>query len=130
MPVSSECTLFGLPLRVKSGSFDLNNALNETTDPKNQYSVRSSMDLPHNVELDAGFRWVDRLPAHDVATLVYVPSYGELDVRLAWRPTDSLELSVTGQNLLRERHLEYVIASPNPREEILRGVYGRIACRL
>jgi iron complex outermembrane receptor protein len=115
-------------LRVKSGSFDLNNALNETTDPKNQYSVRSSMDLPHNVELDAGFRWVDRLPAHDVATLVYVPSYGELDVRLAWRPTDSLEFSVTGQNLLHDSHQEFGLPGPS-QEEIERNVFARIVWR-
>ena len=28
-----------------------------------------------------------------------VPSYDELDVRLAWRPIPPLELSVVGQNL-------------------------------
>jgi iron complex outermembrane receptor protein len=43
-------------LRVKSGEFDFNNALNETADPKHQFSVRSSMNLPHNIEFDAGLR--------------------------------------------------------------------------
>jgi iron complex outermembrane recepter protein len=40
-------------IRVKPGQFDFNNALNETSDPEQQLSVRSSLDLGSNVELDA-----------------------------------------------------------------------------
>ena len=48
-------------LHVKPGQVDINNALNETADPQQQFSLRSSMDLPQHVELDAGLRWVDTL---------------------------------------------------------------------
>jgi len=55
-----------------------------------------------------------------------VDSYIELNMRLAWRPTDTLELSLAGQNLLDDRHLEFIPSAPSARE-IERGFYGKIA---
>src|SRR5690606_31640848 len=39
-------TLLREDIDVKSGKIDLNNGLNETADPKHQFSLRSSWDLP------------------------------------------------------------------------------------
>ena len=114
---------------VKSGRTDFNNALNETADPQHQFSIRSAMDLPQHIELDAGLRWVDSFRFNNNGTPATVPDYFELDVRLSWHPTKNLEFSVVGQNLLQNHHLEYVIASPNPREEIQRSVYVKAAWR-
>lgn len=116
-------------IRVSPGRTDFNNALNETADPQHQFSLRSSMDLPHNFELDAALRWVDSFHFNNNAVSDTVPAYFELDVRLGWHPTKNLEFSVVGQNLLHGQHLEYVIASPNPREEIVRSVYGKVTWR-
>lgn len=114
---------------VKPGQTDLNNALNETADPKNQVFFRSSMDLPGNFELDPDFRWVDSLTYNYNAGFAgVVPSYAELDVRLGWHPIKDIEISVTGQNLLHDYHLEYATGS-GPFEEIQRSVYGKLACR-
>ncbi len=113
---------------VKPGQTDLNNALNETADPKNQVFVRSSMDLPGDLELDPAFRWVDSLTYnYNAGVPGVVPSYAELDLRLAWHPIKDIEISVTGQNLLHDYHLEY--AAGGPFEEIQRSVYGKLACR-
>ena len=49
-------------------------------------------------------RYVGVLGAFDV------PAYVELDARLAWRPRQNLELSLTGQNLIHRRHLEFAPA--------------------
>jgi iron complex outermembrane recepter protein len=114
-------------VHVKPGRTDFNNALNETADPQQQFTLRSSMDLPQNLELDAALRWVDSFRFNNSGAPATVPDYFELDVRLSWRPIKNLELSIVGQNLLHDHHLEYVIASPNPREEIVRGIYGKIA---
>jgi iron complex outermembrane receptor protein len=113
-------------IRVKPGKFDINNGLNETADPQQQFSIRSSMDLPQNINFDTGLRWVDRLENNNGAKVGTVPSYFELDARLAWRPVKSLELSVVGQNLLHDHHPEYGFPSPS-REEIARSVYGKIS---
>jgi len=113
-------------LRVKSGQTDINNGLNETSDPQQQFSIRSSMNLPKNVELDAGLRWVDTLHNNSGATQGTVPSYFELDVHIGWHVTKNLEISLVGQNLLHDQHAEYGFPSPT-REEIQRSVYGKVA---
>ena len=113
-------------IRVKPGQMDLNNGLDETCDPKHQFSIRSSMDLFKNVELDAGLRWVDTLHNNNGPVVGTVPSYFELDIRLSWHPTERLEFSVVGQNLLHSQHPEYGFPSPT-REEIVRSVYGKVA---
>ncbi|MBW8782195.1 MAG: TonB-dependent receptor [Verrucomicrobia bacterium] len=112
-------------LHVKPGQLDINNALNETADPKNQFSIRSSLDLPHRIEFDTALRWVDALHENNSGTIAKVPPYFELDVRLAWHPTDQLELSLVGQNLLHDHHPEYGIPGP-AREEVARSVYAKV----
>jgi len=67
-------------------------------DPEYQVLVRSQHDLTDTVELDVRLRAVDDLAAVD--------GYVEADVRLGWRLTDQLELSVTGRNLLEDRRVE------------------------
>jgi iron complex outermembrane recepter protein len=112
-------------IHVKPGETDFTNGLNETADPKNQVSLRSSMDLPQNIEFDTGLRWVDELRTNNGSTAGYVPSYFELDARLAWHPTKNLEISVVGQNLLHEYHVEYGFPG-STQEAIQRTVYGKI----
>ena len=87
------------------------------------------MDLPKNLELDGSAHWVSPLRFNTSGRPGRVPSYSEVDARLAWHAAENLELSVTGQNLLHPHHLEYVISGSNPREEIGRSVYGKIAVR-
>ena len=91
-------------------------------DPRNQFSLRSSIDLPHDVEFDVWLRYVDRL--EDFAK---VDAYVDLDVRLAWRPKPNLELSIVGQNLLDDRHPEFTpTIIPTQKTETQRSVYGKI----
>ncbi len=111
-------------LRVKSGQTDLFGGLNETSDPEHQASLGSSWDVSRRVSFDMNLRWVDTLPT----TNGVVPSYAELDARLAWQLSERLELSVVGQNLLHNHHPEFGIAIPR-REEIQRSVYGKAAWR-
>ena len=117
-------TLLEEHLRVKPGQYDLNDAMNETADPKHQFSVRSSLNLPARTELDAALRWVDTLRD----TTGTVPSYFELDMRLAWHVWERFELSIAGQNLLHDHHPEYGVPDPT-RVEIQRSIYGKLAWR-
>jgi iron complex outermembrane receptor protein len=116
-------------IHVKSGRRDFNNALNETADPEHQFSIRSSMDLPQKIELDAALRWVDSFRFNNNRVPAMVPNYFEVDVRLGWHPHKNLELSIVGQNILHDHHLEYVISGSNSREEIVRSVYGKATWR-
>jgi iron complex outermembrane receptor protein len=53
-----------------------------------------------------------------------VPAYEELDLRLGWRPVSAVELSVSGQNLLHEYHVEFGTGAA--RRAIKRGVFARV----
>jgi iron complex outermembrane receptor protein len=116
-------------IRVRPGAVDATGATNETADPQQQVALRSSMDLPRNVTLDAALRWVDSLrinngPAGGPVVAI-VPGYFALDSAIAWHATGSLELSLVGRNLLHAYHTEYGFPSPT-REQIGRSVFGRI----
>jgi iron complex outermembrane receptor protein len=115
-------------LHVKPGEIDINHALNETADPEKQFSLRSSLDLPQHVELDAGLRWVDTLYINNGGVLATVPSYADMDVRVGWHPTQRLDFSIVGQNLLHDHHPEFGVPDPS-REEIVRSVLGKVTWR-
>jgi iron complex outermembrane receptor protein len=113
-------------LRLKPGQSDINDALNETADPEHQFALRSSLDLAQHLKLDPQLRWVDSLHINSGPTIGVVPSYWELNTRLAWQASRHLELSVTGQNLLHAHHPEYGFPEP-ARVEIERNVYVKVA---
>jgi iron complex outermembrane receptor protein len=115
-------------LRVKPGAYDLDNALNETADPRHQVSLRSSVNLPMRTEFDADLRWVDELHTNNGPTPGTVPAYFELNTRVAWQASEQLELSVVGQNLLHNHHPEYGFPVPTS-VDIDRSVYAKVAWR-
>ncbi len=115
---------------VAPGQVDLSNGLAETADPPHQVFLRSSMDLPGKSELDAAFRWIDTVHNANLgaASTQVVPSYAELDIRLGWHAAPSVEVSVVGQNLLQNEHVEGGVPGPT-QEEIARSVYGKLTCQ-
>ena len=77
---------------------DISGLVSIGDDPEHQLLVRSQHDLTDALELDVRLRAVDDLASVD--------GYVEADVRLGWRLTDQLELSLAGQNLLEDRRIE------------------------
>ncbi len=116
-------------LHVKNGQFDLSDAQNEVADPAQRIDLRSSLDLPHQVEFDTNLRWIDSRKINNGPTIGIVPSYGEMDLRLGWKPMDRLELTVVGQNLLHDQHAEYGYPGPT-QPQIVRAVYAELRWRL
>jgi iron complex outermembrane receptor protein len=114
-------------LHVRRGQFDLNNARNETADPRHQVALRSSMSLAAHLQLDASLRWVDTLQFQNGLGAGELPSYFELDTRIGW-VLKQVELALVGQNLLHARHPEYGFPDPT-RTQIQRSVYGKISWR-
>lgn len=100
-------------LHFKPGSSRLLGKAQAGNDPRQQFQIRSSMDLADNIALDVGLRRVGRLP--DPATR----AYAELDARLAWTPMAGLELAIAGANLLHARHPEYAPAAEVRRSVML-----------
>lgn len=92
-------------LTVDAGGFQpvsYGNPLSAGASPRGQLSVRSWWNVTDNVDLDVWLRHVDQLRAGPV------DAYTDLDVRIAWRPTVHLELSVTGKNLLDKSRIEII----------------------
>ncbi|WP_166646948.1 TonB-dependent receptor plug domain-containing protein [Prosthecobacter fusiformis] len=110
-------TIMQTNLRTEPGSTDPTEGSGEFNDPNHILVIRSSMDLPGNVELDATFRHVDELQQ---TALSNTPAYSTVDIRLAWRPTNDLELAIVGRNLLDASHTEF---RRNATREIGRSVY-------
>jgi iron complex outermembrane receptor protein len=110
-----------MELNTLDDSNDTTAELADGESPRHQFSFRSMLNLPRNVQLDGWLRYVDGLPAGGI------PSYFTLDARLAWRPIPGLELAVVGQNLLDSSHPEFSaeILETLP-TEVPRSVYGKI----
>jgi iron complex outermembrane receptor protein len=68
--------------------------------PHHQFSIRSSINLPHRLEFDSAIFRVGPLDATDVR------GYYRLDVRFGWFVGEHAEFSVVGQNLLSAGHPE------------------------
>jgi len=93
--------------------------------PQQQVSVRSALSLQNNINLDVFFRFVDRNRTTGSLIIREAKHYVSLDIRLAWHPINDIELSLTGQNLLAEHHMENqqeIFVQPT---EIDRGMYGK-----
>lgn len=69
--------------------------------PRHQFSLRSWLKLPGNLEFDSWLRYMDELNDYKL------DNYLSLDVRLGWQVSDTIDLSLTGQNLLDNQHPEY-----------------------
>ena len=100
-------------------------AATEDLSPQNQFYLMSSWDLGCNWELDLIGRYVDVVPQ-----FVDVSSYIALDLRVAWKPKENLELSVVGQNLTDPEHPEFGrtggASLRSPTVEPQRGIYGMV----
>lgn len=90
-------------------------------DPGHQASVQSSMNLGHGVTFWSDLREVGALPHPEV------PGYVELDARIAWDVTQTLQLSLAGYNLLHPQHLEFF--EPGVSTEIPRSIFAQARLR-
>jgi len=68
--------------------------------PRYQLSLRSLLSLGDAVDADAWVRRVAKLSTGSI------PAYTDLDLRLSWRATPWVEVSLVGANLLKARRVE------------------------
>jgi iron complex outermembrane receptor protein len=122
--IRSAYTYFELNLETTDGGTDANTILLlEGNAPRHQFSVRSQMDIRHNLEFDIGLRYVGELQNPGI------PAYTTMDIRIAWRPRSNLEVSLVGLNLLDPLHPEFAPTQvQTPQREVERSVYGQITC--
>jgi len=119
--VTPAYTYTRISLHPDADSLDTTAESPEGETPKHQFSLRSAMDLPWNLQVDWWLRYVDELPAQDVS------SYVTMDLRVGWRCLKNLELSFVGRNLFESRHPEFSpeIYGMMP-TEVERSFYGTV----
>lgn len=98
----------------------------ERQSPTHMFNIRSTLELPWDLELDTALYYVDDIVGRELGQTI--PSYLRLDLRLGWRPTEDLEFSIIGQNLLEPQHPEFGGTS-SLRTEVERAVYGKATLR-
>jgi iron complex outermembrane receptor protein len=91
--------------------------------PHHQAMLRSQLFLPHDVRLVNALYYVDRLPSESIN------SYVRFDTQVIWQAMSGLELALTGQNLLDNKHPEFGATLGGAVNEIPRAFYGRITLR-
>jgi iron complex outermembrane receptor protein len=101
-------------LRFSEGASGILGVEQAGNDPRSQASLKSSMQFAR-FSVDAMLRYVGKLPQPATEEVT------ELGARFAYRVSESLELSVTGTNLLDQRHVEYAAPSGH---ELRRAVYA------
>jgi iron complex outermembrane receptor protein len=110
-----------------------NHAFGHGMSPLHQASLRSMIDLGGGWEFDLWPRYVDNLTTGsygEARTAGSVESYIDLDARLGWRPTNAVELSLVGQNLLDARRKEaFADFFPIPPTQAERAAYGKLTLR-
>jgi len=103
-------------------SQDISSALEaEGTSPAHSAQLRSHAALRHGIAWDLSAYFVDRLKSGGA------PSYTRVDTGLTWRWTEGLSMSVVGQNLVKDRHLEFADDTGSVRSTLIkRSVYAKV----
>jgi iron complex outermembrane recepter protein len=102
---------------------DLNrNETVEDSTPRNLAGLRSLLTLGQRFELDAQLRYQTQIRGLPVTeTPQPIEGYTELDLRFGWRISEQWNLSLVGQNLLHDEHVEF--GPPDARGSIERAAY-------
>ena len=89
--------------------------------PVHSAQLRSQVTLPRQFSWDTSINFVDRLVDPSVA------SYTRLDSGVTWQWKKSLALSLFGQNLLQDHHLEFQDLSRSINSSLaVRSVYAKV----
>lgn len=93
----------------------------EEGSPKHQVKLRMSYDFAKRASVDAQFRFIDKL--------MLTRSYLAGDLRFSYRPDETTEISLVGQNLLNDHQAETNASPLTQFTEPKRGFYAKISRR-
>ena len=112
-------------LRTQASSSDTTSVADaEGSNPGHQAQLRSHVELSKKFAWDTNAYFVGPLPTQ------FVPSYTRLDSQMTWRLAERLSFSVTGQNLIKDHHVEFndQFQSVNS-TQVKRSVYAKFTWR-
>jgi iron complex outermembrane recepter protein len=96
-------------MRTYAGSKDLTTAIAlENGAPDNSAQLRSHVDLGRAFGWNTSVYFVERISNQGQFDTSVVPGYTRLDTGVNWKVREGLTISVVGQNLLQDRHSEFI----------------------
>jgi iron complex outermembrane receptor protein len=94
--------------------------------PRQQFQLRSSLDLPYDLSFDTELYYVSGLNSSEVSSFLRpdisdIDPYIRIDLQLGWQAHENLKLSVSVENMFDSGHTEFpdsshLIASEIPRQ--------------
>jgi iron complex outermembrane receptor protein len=128
LSVNANYTWMEIDLDLINNSGDTLSQGAEDASPTHQANLWLAADLGHDIDLDAGLRYVDSI--HTPGMTTGIPSYLAFDARIGWQPRPDLELSLIGQNLSDDSHPEFnpdfIFSLPT---EVERSIYGKVTLK-
>ncbi|OYU29739.1 MAG: hypothetical protein CFE39_17145 [Comamonadaceae bacterium PBBC2] len=97
------------------GDFQL--TTHENGSPRHQVALNNNFSLAHDLNLDVRLRYQSQTAYYTINTFeqTRIAPYTGLDMRLAWQVHRNTELSISGRNLLKDRHTEFLNTLPTTR---------------
>lgn len=95
--------------------------------PDYPIALRSHVDLRRSLAWDVSAYFVDPLTGQGPLSNLKIPSYTRLDSGLTWKLGEGFSLSVVGQNLLKDHHMEFEdVDGSMQSSQIKRSAYAKI----
>jgi iron complex outermembrane recepter protein len=96
----------------------------EGSSPVNSAQLRSHFIFPHNFSWDTAAYFVGRLDNPKI------PSYTRVDTSLSWHYREGLSISLVGQNLVKDEHLEFIESTQASTSTLIkRSAYAKFTWR-
>ncbi len=122
--ISGSYSWLQMRLQRDAGSNDMTVAAVAGANPTHQWQLTSRFNVTKQLEFDTSFYHVSALPEPGI------PAYTRTDLRLGWRPSPPLEVSVGVQNLFDRGHPEFASAQMNVLpSQVPRNVYATAVWR-
>lgn len=123
LKISAAYTYININLHYTNHILIGTNISEETLTPRQQFQIRSYLDLTHNLTLDGEAYYVDELEERNI------DGYFRLDLQLGWQASKHLKISIAGENLFSSGHQEFparedIIPSEIPRQFWLKATYA------
>jgi iron complex outermembrane recepter protein len=88
--------------------------------PHHQWIARSNFDLTRTIQIDAALYYYAAMPQTGI------PQHLRGDLRIGWRPSAKIELSIGVQDAFEANHLEYESTRFTQLSEVPRNFYGKV----
>jgi iron complex outermembrane receptor protein len=101
--------------------------------PEHMVSVRAAVDFLDNWQCNLWLRYIDEITTRNSTNLLdqtrELEDYYLLDINLVWSPTEHMDISLVGQNLLEDEQLQYTSEYVTPPTAIERSFFAKLTWR-